>query len=109
MSKKLELYQKRFGKLTVTYWEAVGPKNLWRCKCDCGNLVEVRGTHLQSGNTKSCGCLRKNGNPVNPYLRAKEALELVVAATTADEFNQKFEREFLAYCTETYNKQKGTN
>ena len=29
----------------------------WLCKCDCGNLVEVRGSSLLSGSTMSCGCL----------------------------------------------------
>ena len=29
----------------------------WLCECDCGNKVEVLGTHLRSNHTKSCGCL----------------------------------------------------
>lgn len=29
------------------------------CKCDCGNLCEINGGRLRSGNTKSCGCLRR--------------------------------------------------
>jgi hypothetical protein len=32
---------------------------MWLCKCDCGNEVVVRGSHLKTGNTKSCGCLQK--------------------------------------------------
>lgn len=39
-------------------------KAVWLCKCDCGNLTEVVGSSLTSGNTTSCGCLdikrRKN-------------------------------------------------
>ena len=33
----------------------------WWCMCDCGNpnLFIVNGTFLRSGNTKSCGCIRK--------------------------------------------------
>lgn len=31
----------------------------WQCKCDCGNLVNVLGSSLTSGHTKSCGCLSK--------------------------------------------------
>ena len=31
---------------------------MYRCKCDCGNEIEVIGQNLKNGNTKSCGCLR---------------------------------------------------
>ena len=39
----------RKGKLGNTFWELV---------CDCGNVVEVRGSSLCNGSTRSCGCLR---------------------------------------------------
>ena len=32
----------------------------WFCRCDCGNFIIVEGSALRSGNTKSCGCLRKD-------------------------------------------------
>lgn len=31
----------------------------WRCKCDCGNEIVVKGTNLRDGTTKSCGCIQK--------------------------------------------------
>jgi hypothetical protein len=37
-------------------------KPLWRCQCDCGTKVIVGGSSLKSGNTRSCGCLHKEGN-----------------------------------------------
>lgn len=46
----------RFGRLVVLkYIGGKGHKRL--CKCDCGNIVAVHGGALQSGTTKSCGCL----------------------------------------------------
>lgn len=48
-----------FGRLIVI--EHVGTRNghsLWKCKCDCGNVVEVVSGSLVSGNTQSCGCFR---------------------------------------------------
>lgn len=30
---------------------------MYRCQCDCGNSVDVSGSKLASGHTKSCGCL----------------------------------------------------
>ena len=32
---------------------------IWRCKCDCGNVVDVVGGSLKNGHTKSCGCIHK--------------------------------------------------
>lgn len=34
-------------------------KARWKCKCKCGNEVDVIGKHLRSGNTKSCGCYQR--------------------------------------------------
>lgn len=31
----------------------------WKCKCKCGNEVIVRTSSLNNGNTKSCGCYKK--------------------------------------------------
>lgn len=50
---------KRFGKLTVM--EYAGKRSgmhRWRCLCDCGRQTVVGQTLLQSGKTKSCGCLQ---------------------------------------------------
>ena len=30
----------------------------WKCLCDCGKETVVSRTHLLSGHTRSCGCLR---------------------------------------------------
>ena len=35
---------------------------MWLCKCDCGNIVSIRGYSLRSGNTQSCGCIQKETN-----------------------------------------------
>ncbi|MEY4720087.1 MAG: hypothetical protein RL563_2705 [Pseudomonadota bacterium] len=35
-------------------------KILWRCRCDCGNEVNVVASALVTGNTKSCGCVIPN-------------------------------------------------
>jgi hypothetical protein len=51
---------KKFERLTPV--EVVGTKRVhlvYRCVCDCGNEVEVLGNSLRSGNTKSCGCIRR--------------------------------------------------
>ena len=52
---------KRYGKLTVISQTANREYGSvkWLCKCDCGNLCEVAGDSLRSGQTQSCGCLVK--------------------------------------------------
>jgi len=49
----------RFGKLTTVCPAAHGERTriIWRCRCDCGNTVDVNGNRLVSGHTQSCGCL----------------------------------------------------
>lgn len=56
---KLNLKGQRFGNLTVI--EDVGNAGIskWLCKCDCGAETVVYGSNLTSGQTKSCGCLKK--------------------------------------------------
>lgn len=63
MSAIKDLTGLRFGKLTVIQRDEDLYENdkkflMWKCKCDCGNIVVLKGKHLKNGNTKSCGCLR---------------------------------------------------
>lgn len=56
------LVGKKFGRLVVIELckEKTRKKSLiWKCQCDCGNTIKVVGWSLSGGNTKSCGCLRK--------------------------------------------------
>lgn len=59
----------KYGKLTPL--EIVGTKRgslLYRCKCDCGNTIDVVSRCLINGNTRSCGCLRSKS--LNMYKSA---------------------------------------
>lgn len=64
MSKFIDLTGKRFGKLIVLkriedyVFNSGRKERQWLCKCDCGNEINVIGTNLKRGNTKSCGCYR---------------------------------------------------
>ncbi len=56
----------RYGFLTVLGRDtSVGPASkgarvMWLCKCDCGIEVRRSGHELASGDTRSCGCFRRN-------------------------------------------------
>lgn len=30
---------------------------IWKCKCQCGNIIEVPSNNLTSNHTQSCGCI----------------------------------------------------
>lgn len=51
----------RFGRLTVIERSGTDSdgKALWRCICDCHNILRVPGGNLVSGDTTSCGCYQK--------------------------------------------------
>ena len=51
--------EQKYGKLTpIRKIDGGGGRNIWECRCDCGNICRVRMSSLTSGHTKSCGCLR---------------------------------------------------
>jgi len=54
-----DLTGKIFDKLTVIKKDINlrKKKAYWICQCECGNEVSVRGSHLSSKQTRSCGCL----------------------------------------------------
>lgn len=60
-----------FGKLTVLGLLRLVPRStngfvkIWACACSCGNFCSVRGGNLVSGNTTSCGCVKKAYVPPN--------------------------------------------
>lgn len=61
MGKFIDLTGQKFGRLIAIQKtnKKKGNEWLWQCKCDCGNICEVTGVRLRTGQTKSCGCLKK--------------------------------------------------
>lgn len=65
MPKRRDITGQKFGRLTAL--EYVGrkqcgskkPYHLWNFRCDCGNTVIRRIAHVLKGDTRSCGCLRR--------------------------------------------------
>ena len=59
MTVKPSLEGLRFGRLLVSHRVGDGKRHKWVCACDCGNTAGATYTNLTNGDTKSCGCLRK--------------------------------------------------
>lgn len=62
--KAIDLKGKTFGRLEVleragtAYTPNFTAVPLWRCRCECGKIVVVRGVSLRNESTRSCGCLQ---------------------------------------------------
>jgi hypothetical protein len=53
----------KFGKLTVLHYvysiRAISLTNYYKCLCECGSETIATTQNLRSGNTRSCGCMKK--------------------------------------------------
>ncbi len=59
---KVDYIGKKIGKLTiVAFVEKRKGHSYYLCKCDCGNEKTLCISNIVTGNTKSCGCIRKIG------------------------------------------------
>lgn len=65
----VDITNQKFGLLTpLKYLD----NSKWLCKCNCGNETIVTTSHLKSGHTISCGCLRSKGeNKIGQLLLEK--------------------------------------
>ena len=59
MNAFINLTGRRFGRLLVEDRVERPGRTKWRCQCDCGAVCEVESANLRNGNTRSCGCLRR--------------------------------------------------
>lgn len=53
---------KKYGMLTVLEKGVSKNKSnaYWKCRCDCGNILTIKGTKLRSGQI-GCGCIKSKG------------------------------------------------
>lgn len=71
-----DLIGQKFGRLSVIeraepwYTPKGVPQVRYRCKCDCGNIVEVFAGNLRKKNTQSCGCYNREA------IRDRELIDL---------------------------------
>lgn len=79
MSKLIDITGQTFNYLTVvSRAPSKNGKAYWKCKCKCGNECIVNSFNLRSGNTKSCGCLKK------------EKIAMIGKSNNLDLTNQRF-------------------
>ena len=71
---------KKFGWLTIQSCYVKNDSYWYICQCDCGNIVEVIGKNLFSGNISSCGCMNS---------KASELMDKILK-----KYNIPFKREY---------------
>lgn len=61
MPKGPDLTGERFGRLVIIAYKGQNAQknSVWICTCDCGGRTETTTRCLRSGDSKSCGCIRK--------------------------------------------------
>lgn len=66
----------RFGHLTLLEETIVvkGSDNTWKCKCDCGGIIALRGRELLSGMAQTCGRCVPRLYKTEVYRRAAKLL-----------------------------------
>lgn len=57
MAKWKDITDKQYSLLRVVKYLG---SSKWECACECGNTTTVTTDRLNSGNTKSCGCLKRS-------------------------------------------------
>ena len=84
---KKDISGQRFGKLIVleeTHERASNGSILWKCECDCGNIVLSTGSDLRGGRRITCGKCSKYEN-----LLGQKFNLLTVIADTHTKVNDK--------------------
>lgn len=96
--KKINITNERYGRLTVLKEVKSDTRHRrWLCICDCGNKIIANMYSLRNGNTKSCGCLRKDNlqKSIIKDLKGKKFGRLTVIEKTN---KRDSSRSIIWYC-----------
>lgn len=90
---------KKYGRLTaIRYLKSAG-RAYWEFQCSCGNKKVIRGAHVRSGKTVSCGCYRdemvgririKHGHTINGNMRPEYGVWRSMKSRCLNKNNLKF-------------------
>lgn len=90
-SKLIDLTGKTFGKWTVLSHEYADNRgtHYWKCKCECGNVVTVKGNSLTCGKSKSCGCTKSYGEEKIISILQESNINFITQKTFPDLVSEK--------------------
>lgn len=92
-----------FGRLTAVFRVKHSVRPHWLCECVCGNKKVISARYLQSGLTRSCGCLVKESTRVNGLKNKKDIKglkfnRLTVLSDTGKRSNSNIVWECICEC-----------
>lgn len=99
MSDFIDITGQRFGRLIAIEKTVSTDKKgmtMWKCKCDCGNIVAVRGRDLRNGNTMSCGCY--HSEQVLDDLTGQKFGKLTVLRRDDNKLTKNYKRHWICKC-----------
>jgi len=93
---RIDLVGRRFGRLIVTEFdhESEDYSSWWRCQCDCGNEKIIVRRHLISGNTNSCGCLKKELQTIHGMYKTPEYRTWIRIKTRCENENTPYYADY---------------
>ena len=81
-----DLTNQKYGLLTVLeYSHTNNKKRIWKCQCECGNIIYVTGSNLVTRHTSSCGCLKTSQGEYQIEKLLKENNFIFVKEKTFDD------------------------
>ena len=75
----MNLKNQRFGRLVAIApikKRTTGGRVVWLCRCECGFLVYVPSNYLRSGDTRSCGCLKRESTKRRSFVHGESHVRL---------------------------------
>ena len=75
-----DIVGEKFGQLAVLEFLRTEPKKgnvnsyFYRCRCQCGKIVEMTRWKLITDHTKSCGCRKKRSGAANPMWKGYQEI-----------------------------------
>ena len=82
------LVGKKFGYLTVMReLEQTCRQRRWECRCKCGQIIHRNTSHLNSGHTSSCGCMKSEQTSRRELFISNILTEKLIAYETQKSFD----------------------
>lgn len=90
------------GKLTIIEFVRIGKLRGYKCRCECGNILDISAGALNDPKRKSCGCLQgKNDTDNNNFFIGKKFNKLSITSFAHKDNNNGLHYNYICDCGNT--------